>query len=188
MKEAAVILADGFEECEALCVYDTLVRGGVKTVFLSVGESTVVSSHGVKITADGILSEKTLERRWNLVFLPGGMPGAANLAKSTLLKKMLVSSNERASLIGAICASPAVVLGPFGLLEGRKATVFPGCESFYPEFPFSTDGVVVSGNVVTAKSAGYAFDIGIVLLSLLVDEETADKVKSQIYYKEGCRI
>lgn len=188
MKEAVILLADGFEECEALCVYDTLVRGGVKTLFSSVGERTVESAHGVKITADEILSEKTLEKKWDLVFLPGGMPGAANLAKSAFVKKLLVSSNERASLIGAICASPAVVLGPLGLLEGRKATVFPGCDSFYPDFPFSTDGVVVSGNVVTAKSAGYAFDIGIVLLSLLEGETAAEKVQKQIYYKEGCRI
>lgn len=188
MKEAVILLADGFEECEALCVYDTLLRGGVKTLFSSVGERTVESSHGVKITADEILSEKTLEKKWDLVFLPGGMPGAANLAKSALVRRILVSSNERASLIGAICASPAVVLGPLGLLEGRKATVFPGCDSFYPDFPFSTDGTVVSGNVVTAKSAGYAFDMGIVLLSLLLGETAAEKVQKQIYYKEGCRI
>ncbi len=188
MKEAVILLADGFEECEALCVYDTLVRGGVNTVFASVGDRTVESSHGVKITADEILSEKTLEKKWDLVFLPGGMPGASNLAKSPLVRKILISANERVSLIGAICASPAVVLGPLGLLEGRKATVFPGCESFYPDFPFSTDGTVVSGNIVTSKSAGYAFDVGIVLLSLLSGKETAEKVQKQIYYKEGCRI
>lgn len=188
MKKAVILLADGFEECEALCVYDTLVRGGVETRLVSAMNRTVESSHGVKISADDILSEKTLEESWDLVFLPGGMPGAANLAGSPLVRKLLAATNERTSLIAAICASPAVVLGPAGLLKGRKATVFPGCESFYPEFNFSDEGVVVSGNVVTAKSAGYAFDIGIVLLSLLCGNETAEKVQKQIYYKEGCRI
>ena len=185
MKEAVILLAPGFEECEALCVYDTLKRGGVKTSFLAVGERTVESSHGVKITADEVLSEKTLERAFDLVFLPGGMPGASNLYRSVLARRLVTKTNENLSLVGAICASPAVVLGPLGLLEGRKATVFPGCESYWPGFDFSSDGVVVSGNIVTGKSAGWAFDTGITLLSLLCGNETAENVRKQIYYKEG---
>ncbi len=185
MKEAVILLAPGFEECEALCVFDALDRGGVKTSFISVGERTVESAHGVKITADEVLTEKTLERNFDLVFLPGGMPGASNLRKSALVCRLVTKTNENLSLVGAICASPAVVLGPLGLLEGRKATVFPGCESYWPLFDFSSDGVVVSGNIVTGKSAGWAFDTGLVLLSLLTDRETAEKVRKQIYYKEG---
>ncbi len=188
MKKAAILLAPGFEECEAICVLDILRRGGVDVTLLSVGERCVESSHGVKITADEELSEKTLEKRWDLVFLPGGMPGSENLMKSAWVRKLVNMTNENLSLVGAICASPAVVLGPLGLLSGRRATVFPGCESYYPGFEFSSDGVVVSGNIVTAKSAGWAFDMAITLLSLLSGEEKAEKVKEQIYYKEGINL
>lgn len=184
MSDALILLAPGFEECEALCVYDTLKRGGIKTILCSVGEREVVSSHGVKILCDEVLDNKTLDNEYTLIFLPGGMPGAVNLYKCDLVRKLLVSANERVSLIAAICASPAVVLGPLGLLEGRKATCYPGCESYYPSFDFSTDGVVISGNVITAKSAGYAFDLGLELLKLIKGGDQKKRVKNEIYYKE----
>ena len=188
MTKAIILLAEGFEECEALCPGDVLNRGGVSVTYASVGDRTVASSHGVKMTADTVLSSKTLEEDWDIVFLPGGMPGAKNLAASPTVRKLLLTQNEKAKTVAAICASPAVVLGPLGLLDGRKATVFPGCESYYPGFDFSSDGVVVSGNVVTAKSAGWAFDLGLKLLEITEGRETAEKVKNQIYYKEGQNI
>ena len=188
MTNALVILAEGFEECEALCTGDVLKRGGVSVTYASVGDRTVASAHSVRITADIVLSSKTLEDDWDIVFLPGGMPGAKNIAASALARKLLLTQNENAKTVAAICASPAVVLGPLGLLEGRKATVFPGCESYFPGFSFSSDGVVVSGNIVTAKSAGWAFDLGLKLLELIQGREVAVRVKNQIYYKEGQNI
>lgn len=184
MIRSLILLADGFEECEALCVYDVLKRGGVDTVLCGVNGISVLSSHSVKITCDTTLSEKTLEDDWDIIFLPGGMPGAANLGKSPLVSRLVKSSNEKLKIVSAICASPAVVLGPLGILDGRKAVCYPGCESYYPSFSFSDEGVVVSGNVVTAKSAGYAFDLGLELLSLTVGESVMNKVKESIYYKE----
>ncbi len=183
MKNALILLADGFEECEALCVYDTLTRGGVKCTLCGVGGREIVSSHSVKIVADEVLESKMLGEEYSLVFLPGGMPGALNLHKSDIVRKLLTAANERVDLIAAICASPAVVLGPLGLLEGRKATCYPGTESYSPDFSFSKEGVVVSGNVITAKSAGYAFDLGLELVRIMKGGEISEKVKSEIYYK-----
>lgn len=87
-------------------------------------------------------------------------------------------------VVSAICASPAVVFGPLGILNSGKATCYPGCESYAPGITFLEDGVVVDGNVVTAKSAGWAFDLGIKLVEMLVDKETAEKVRASIYYKD----
>ena len=188
MTNALILLAEGFEECEALCPGDVLKRGGVRVTYVSVGDRTVASSHGVRITADTVLSSKTLEEDWDIVFLPGGMPGAENLSASPLVRKLLLAQNEKTKVVAAICASPAVVLGPLGLLDGRKATVFPGCESYYRGFDFASDGVVVSGNLVTAKSAGWAFDMGLKLLEITEGRETSEKVKNQIFYKEGQNI
>lgn len=185
---ALILLAPGFEECEALCVYDTLKRGGLDTLLIGVGGDEIKSSHSVKIRVDEVLSEKTLEKDYSVVFLPGGMPGAKNLFSSELVSRLVKNANERGKIVGAICASPAVVLGPLGLLSGHKATCFPGCVSFYPSFDFSTDGVVVSGNVITGKSAGYAFDIGLKILEVLCSSEAKEKVQSEIYYKEGEKL
>ncbi len=185
---ALIILAQGFEECEALCVYDVLKRGGIEPVLVGMDGSEIRSSHSVKIRVDEVLSEKTLDKDYSVVFLPGGMPGAKNLFSSALVTSLVKDANERGRIVGAICASPAVVLGPLGILSGHKATCFPGCESFYPSFDFSSDGVVVSGNVITGKSAGYAFDTALKILEVLCGSDVKEKVQNEIYYKEGEKI
>ena len=183
MKKALVFLADGCEMCEALCVVDVLRRGGVAVTTAGVGKERVLSSHKVEIKADCALSQD-LSRSWDLVFCPGGMPGATNLSSSDLVNSIIMENYREGRMVSAICASPAVVFGPLGILNSRKATCYPGCESYAPGITFLKDGVVVDGNVVTAKSAGWAFDLGIRLLEMLVDKETAEKVRASIYYKD----
>ncbi len=189
MIEALIVLAPGFEETEALCVYDVLKRGGVETLLCSLSlERTVSSSHSVKIVCDTTLSDKTIEEGCRLIFLPGGMPGAENLHKSMLLDKLIKKTNESGNLVSAICASPSYVLGQCGILSGHRATCYPGCESAFSTFDFSSEGVVVSGNVITGKSAGYAFDLGLALLGILKGDDIKEKVQKDIYYKEGVKL
>ena len=183
MKNALVFLADGCEMCEALCVVDVLRRAGINVVTAGVTGERVVSSHKVEIKADVKLSEVENEE-WDLVFAPGGMPGATNLASSSLVNSIILDTYNKGNIVSAICASPAVVFGPLGILNSGKATCYPGCESYAPGITFLKDGVVVDGNVVTAKSAGWAFDLGIKLVEMLVDKETAEKVRASIYYKD----
>ena len=183
MKKALVFLADGCEMCEALCVVDVLRRGGVAVTTVGVGKESVISSDKVEIKADCVLSQD-LSRSWDLVFCPGGMPGATNLSSSDLVNSIIMENYREGRIVSAICASPAVVFGPLGILNSGKATCYPGCESYAPGITFLKDGVVVDGNVVTAKSAGWAFDLGIKLVEMLVDKEIADKVRASIYYKD----
>lgn len=183
MKNALVFLADGCEMCEALCVVDVLRRAGINVVTAGVTGERVVSSHKVEIKADVKLSEVENEE-WDLVFAPGGMPGATNLASSSLVNSIILDTYNKGNIVSAICASPAVVFGPLGIIKNGKATCYPGCEEYAPEIEFLTDGVVVDSNVVTGKSAGWAFDLGLKLVSLLEGDEKAERVRASIYYKD----
>jgi 4-methyl-5(b-hydroxyethyl)-thiazole monophosphate biosynthesis len=140
---------------------------------------------GLKVTADTTLSEaKTGE--WDAVIIPGGMPGASNLAASketgALLKKMAAANK----LICAICASPAVVLAPLGLLDGKSFTCYPGMEKKLPPellSGFSGDRstrVVVDGNLITSRGAGTAGDFAIAIIEELLDETAARKVMESV--------
>ena len=112
------------------------------------------------------------------------MPGATNLASSSLVNSIILDTYNKGNIVSAICASPAVVLGPLGIIKSGNATCYPGCEDYAPEIEFVTDGVVVDGNVVTGKSAGWAFDLGLKLISLLEGDEKAENVRASIYYKD----
>ena len=176
----AVFLADGFEIAEALCPLDVLRRAGIETELIGVGGMVIKSSCGAAVSADIPIEEAS--GSYDLLFCPGGMPGAVNLSQSWDVNRMLCETAQH-GIISAICASPAVVLFPLGLLEGHEATCFPGSASYAPLFSFSSEGVVESGNIITGKSAGWAFDLGLRLVARLKGEEAAAKVRSAIFYK-----
>lgn len=183
MKKAIVFLADGFEDAEALCPIDVMRRAGIDVTIAGIGGTEIRSSHNVIFKADALIDDLPSEG-WDLAFAPGGMPGAVNVSQCWKANEIMINAaNTDGAFVSAICASPAVVLGPLGLLSGKEATCYPGCEGYFPGFEFSKDGVVVSGNIVTAKSAGYAFDLGLKLIELLEGKELSDKIRNQIYYK-----
>lgn len=181
MKKAVVFFADGFEEVEALTVCDALMRAGVKVVKAAVGGSlAVTSSHDVKVVCDALV-EDIKDEMVDLVFAPGGMPGSSNLAQSWPVNEMIVR-HVQDRLVAAICAAPAVVLGPLGLLEGRKATCFPGCEEYAPLVVFSSDGVVEDGNIITAKSVAYAWPLGFLLVERLLGADARRRLEGGIWW------
>ena len=183
MKKAFVFLANGFEEIEALATVDILRRAGITTTTVSITSSLqVTGAHGVEVKADTIFSDNKYSKN-DWLITPGGMPGASNLAACEPLTTLLKEHHAQGGNIAAICASPAVVLSPLGILEGKEATCYPGCEDFFPGFSFLPDGVVVSGNIVTAKSVGYAFDLALKLIEMLAGLDVSNKVRNQIYYK-----
>ena len=182
MKKVVVFLADGFEESEAICPIDVLKRAGADVVIAGVGSDEITSSHGIKVRTDCKIDD-IFSYDFSAVFCPGGMPGAVNLAQSWKVNEIIINSYNNGAVVSAICASPAVVLGPLGLLKGKKATCYPGCESYAPDVSFLSSGVVADGNIVTGKSAGFAFDLGLKLVELLFDSATSEKVRASIYYK-----
>jgi 4-methyl-5(b-hydroxyethyl)-thiazole monophosphate biosynthesis len=181
--KALVLLADGFEEVEALTPVDYLRRAGVEVTVAAITESLTVTGRwtGLKVQADTTLSKAAGE--WDAVVLPGGMPGASNLASSketgSLLKEMAAANK----LICAICASPVVVLAPLGLLDGKNFTCYPGMEknlSFDILSGFTRDRVVVDENLITSRGAGTAGEFAIAIIEELLDETAAEKVMETV--------
>lgn len=124
-KQVLVPIADGSEEIEAVGVIDTLVRAGARVTVASVmGGPTVTCSRGVKLVADAMIGD-VVDKLFDAIVLPGGMPGAEHLASSEPLAALLKAQAASGRLTAAICAAPVVVLQKHGLLEGKKATAHP---------------------------------------------------------------
>ena len=127
MKKVSIFLAEGFEEVEALTPADLLRRAGAEVTLVSIkAEKTVTGSHGISITADRLFEETDYEDA-DLLVLPGGMPGTLNLKACEPLLALLKEHNAKGKKLAAICAAPTV-LGHAGLLNGKNATCYPGCE------------------------------------------------------------
>lgn len=168
-----VFLADGFEELEALAPVDILRRGGLNVKTVGVGGRTVCGAHKIPVVCD-ITEQDAVTDGLDGIILPGGMPGTLNLEKSGCVQSFIDFAAENGLYIGAICAAPSI-LGHKGLLNGKKATCFPGFEKDLDGAEFSDTSVVTDGKITTAYGAGAAFDFGFRLLS----ELTGDKAKSE---------
>ncbi|MDR2419236.1 MAG: DJ-1/PfpI family protein [Treponema sp.] len=186
-KHALVFLADGFEEVEAITPIDYLRRAGIEVTTCSVGASVaggqvVKGSHGIVVQADRSLAvlEPLKAADWDAALLPGGIPGAPNLAASEAVSALLRDMALAGKLVCAICASPAVVLFPLGLLKGRRFTCYPGMETEVKEALWSEERVVVDGNLITSRGAGTAADWAIAIISKLVDEGTANAIAAKV--------
>lgn len=174
-------LAEGSEEVECLACVDVLRRAGIDTRLVALGDDrTVNGSHNIPIVCDACLDEVDLEAA-DVLFIPGGLPGTTNMAADRRLCDALVKQAESGKRVAAICAAPSV-LGGLGLLEGKKATCYPGFEDKLRGATYTHEGVVTDGNVTTARGLGYALDLGIELVRLLIGEKEALSVKAAIQY------
>ena len=183
MKKVYVFLADGFEDVEALIPVDVLRRGGVDVTTVSISDFPLVTSaHGVNIEAD-IMFEQGDFSDANLIFLPGGMPGASNLFAHKGVCKVVVDQFAAGKKVAAICAAPGVVLGQLGILEGKKATCYPGFEQMLDGATYTADLVTVDGNVTTAEGPAAAFPFAYELLAQLVDKKTSDQIAEGMRFK-----
>ena len=183
MKKVYVFLADGFEDVEALIPVDVLRRGGVDVTTVSISDFPLATSaHGVNIEAD-IMFEQGDFSDADLIFLPGGMPGACNLFAHKGVCKVVVDQFAAGKKVAAICAAPGVVLGQLGILEGKKATCYPGFEQMLDGATYTADLVTVDGNVTTAEGPAAAFPFAYDLLAQLVDKKTSDQIAEGMRFK-----
>ncbi|MCR4602700.1 MAG: DJ-1/PfpI family protein [Prevotella sp.] len=183
MAKVYVFLADGFEDVEALIPVDVLRRGGVDVVTVSVmdDDQVVTSAHGVQIVADCIVADCDFSDA-DLLLLPGGMPGASNLYDCEAVCKAVLSQQAAGKLIAAICAAPAVVLGQLGVLNGKRATCYPGFEQLLQGASYTADLCTVDGNIVTAEGPAAAFPFAYQLLAMLTNEDTAKQIAEGMRY------
>lgn len=174
-----VFLADGFETVEALCPVDVMRRAGLELKTVSVTEElTVQSRQGVRVICDALLEDVSLEGA-QLLFLPGGMPGADNLANSAGLCELLVDANERGVLLAAICAAP-YVLGQLGILEGKRATCYPGFEDRLTGAVIDNKKVVIDKNCITGAGMGVSLEFALAIVSTLCSPQKAEEIRSSV--------
>lgn len=185
MKKSYIFLADGFEEIEALATYDMLCRAGIDVDLVSVYDNAVATgAHGVAVYTDETIGEiNPDDADW--LILPGGMPGASNLFDCKPLTDALRRHCDRGGNIAAICASPAVVLAPLGILDGRRATCYPGFEDALTAGGATATGsdVVVDGNVITGKGPGVTMQFALAIIKAAAGDETAAQVAAGMLIK-----
>ena len=171
-KTVLVILADGFEEIEGVTPIDVLRRAGLQVTVAGLTGRSATGAHGVKFQTDVALDE--YQELPDAVVLPGGMPGAQNLGSSQKVTEFIKKMNSQKKVIGAICAAPALALAPAGILNGKRATCYPGFEkNFPPSVSFSNERVVVDDNVITSCGPGSALEFSLGLVERLVGKEKA---------------
>jgi len=170
-----VPIAEGSEEIEAVCIIDVLRRAGADVTVASVGDPQVTASRGVRIVADCQI-EDCREVDFDLIVLPGGMPGAAHLRDSQALLDLLRRQRAADGWYGAICAAPAVVLSHHGLLAGREATSHPAFADQLADGHAVDARVVVDGRCVTSQGPGTAIEFALTLVKLLMGEAKAAEV------------
>ncbi len=182
MKQTVMLFATGFEEVEALMTVDLLRRGGVDVKLASITEDmTVCGSHSIQVGMDTTLAQVDM-KQMDAVLIPGGMPGTRNLGKDDAVCQALIDMNGEGKLVGAICAAPSV-LGACGILDGKRATCYPGYEDQLGGGIFVDEMVVADGNVVTSRGLGTSMEFGFKLLELLVSKEKAEEVRESIVFK-----
>lgn len=174
-KKVLVPVADGTEELEAVGIIDVLRRAEAVVTVASVGKLQITASRGVKLIADTLISD-CVETQYDLVVLPGGIPGADNLRDSGELTGILKRQNEKGRFFGAICASPAVILEHHGLLKGRKATCHPAFADRLSNTDEIKSRVVVDGNCITSQGAGTVIDFALKLVELLYGKKRRQAV------------
>lgn len=176
-----VLLADGFEEVEAIEPVDIMRRCGIEVLTASVMVTkTVMGAHGIPVTAD--ISVKEINPGdMELLMLPGGGKGHELLDASNDVHALINHAVANGLYIAAICASPSI-LGKKQLLSGKKATCFPGFEKYLYSAEYVTDKVVTDGKIITARGAGAAADFGFEIASVLKNKAIADEIRAQMQY------
>ena len=176
MKSICIFLAEGFEEMEALFPLDIMRRGGlcVKTVSVT-GERAVVGAHGVPVVAD-VLFEELNSEEVEMIVLPGGLPGATNLDAHEGLSRLIMDFAAERKPLAAICAAP-LVYGKRGLLNGLKATCYPGFDKYLTGVEYTGNMVEVSENFILGKGPGAAPEFGFTILRKYVGAEKALEVQ-----------
>ena len=176
MASVLVPLAQGCEELEAVTVVDLLRRAGVDVVTAGLDDQPVRASRGMVLVPDSTLDE-ALNQNYDMVVLPGGLPGADHLDKDPRIHRLLKKTVESDGFTAAICAAPKVFASA-GMLEGKRATSFPGVLDSVDGLDYVNDPVVQDGRIITSRGPGTAMDFALTLIENLLGKMKRDEVES----------
>ena len=178
-----VLLAEGFEEVEALTPVDLLRRAGVETRLVGVTGATVCGARGINVVTDLSMDEVDLAKA-DMLVLPGGMPGTKHLDEHRGLCEKLTAFAHAGKWIAAICAAP-MVLGRLGLLEGRHATIYPGMESYLIGAVCEKQAVIRDGNLITLQGPGTAMLFALALVEAICSGEVHRQIADELILQQG---
>lgn len=174
-------LATGFEEVEAIAPIDVLRRAGLEVTTVSItDQTTVLGAHGIPVVADTLFAEVDFSDA-DLLFLPGGMPGASNLDAHDGLRQLILAHHAAGKPLAAICAAP-LVYGNLGLAQGKRMTCYPGFEQYLTGATYTGAPVERDGLMFTGKGPGAALALGYLLVEHFCGKETADQLRQGMMY------
>lgn len=173
-----MLLGTGFEETEAIAPLDLLRRAGVQVATVGINGKVVYGSHGIGVEADIEIGEMDLTNI-EMIILPGGLGGVASIRASEAAMNAVRFAYENEKYTAAICAGPTV-LADLGIVDGKNATCYPGCEGQMGTARMVNAAAVTDGKLITGTSAGCAIPFGLQLIAALKGQEAADKIAKQI--------
>lgn len=175
MTKVVIILADGFEELEAVTVIDVLRRAGIEIVSAGLHEGPVSSARQIKIIPDTVIDTISSDD-FDMLVLPGGMPGSANLNADSRVKDLIRDFNAKGKMMGAICAAP-YVLADAGILNGKRATSYPSFKDKLGSAIYEEKTVVEDDNILTSRGPGTALSFALAIAEKLTGKEKAQQIK-----------
>lgn len=180
MTRVLVPLAQGCEELEAITIIDLLRRAGIEVIAAGLDDQPVKASRGTVLVPDTSL-QHVLDTEFDMIVLPGGLPGADNLNNDQRIHGLLTRMAADNKFTAAICAAPRV-LATAGLLNGKCATSYPGSLDGFPveNMQYLTSPVVIDGKIVTSRGPGTAMDFVLELIELLEGKERRQSVEAPL--------
>ena len=179
MSRALVPLAQGCEELEAITITDLLVRAGVDVTTVGLDDQTVIASRGARLVPDTNIHAVKNEH-FDLIVLPGGLPGANHLRDDANLQALLKQHAADNKLVAAICAAPKA-LAAAGLLDGKRVTCYPGALDEYPQLNVRSSAIEIDGKTITSRGPGTAMDFALTLIELLEGRTKRDEIEQQLF-------
>lgn len=176
--KVAVLLADGFETLEGLTVVDILRRAEVCCDTFGIDKGTIITSHKVEVRADKILGNEVYD--YDIIVLPGGMPGSANLRDNIKVNQVVEDFYNKGKIIAAICAAP-IVLGKLGIVNGKDVTCYPGFENQLGCCNYKKELVVVDGNIITGRGPAAAVPFAFEILKYISPEKVNGIRKGMLF-------
>jgi protein deglycase len=180
MAKILVPLADGFEELEAITIIDLLRRAGFEVISAGLDDRPVTASRKNVIIPDTSI-QKVINEEFDLIVLPGGLPGADNLRDNSDVQSLIQQQHAKGKTVGAICAAPKA-LAASGILEGKTITCFPGAldQTDCSGFTITTNPVEIDDNIITSRGPGTAMDFALTLIERLGNKTLRDQVAAQL--------
>ena len=173
-----VLLGTGFEETEAIAPVDLLRRAGVEVLTVGLNGKIIYGSHRIGVEADITIDEMDLTNL-DMLMLPGGLGGVASIKSCEKAMDAIRFAHTNGKWIAAICAAPTILAG-LGILDGKTAVCYPGCEEEMPGVTISDKAAVRDGNIITGTSAGCAVPFGLALIEALKGTAEAERIAKQI--------